>query len=230
MEGISKSTAEAVAEGMGIVEELNLKAAAVSSNSDNAYELMLELKVKSDEIRKITELISGISEQTNLLSLNAAIESARAGEAGRGFAVVADEIRKLAAQSKESANSIAGIINELHMQSDKSVDAVVKLKKMNDEHNELVSRTQGIFRNITGKMNEVKENVNRVNEKVNDILTSNNKLVGSINEISAVSEQVTANAHEASAMTIQNIEKAGRAKDFVNELIETSEKMSKYLK
>lgn len=229
MEEISRSTAEAVSVGMEIVEALNLKAADVSSSSDNVYKMMLELNAKSDEIRKISELIFGISERTNLLSLNAAIESARAGEAGRGFAVVADEIRKLAAQSKESAKSIAGIINVLHLQSDRSVDAVVKLKKTNDDQNELVSRAQGVFRDIIGKMSGVNENVNSVNEKVNDILTANDKLVESINEISALSEQVTANAQEASALTSQNIEKADEAKVFVKELIETSEQMEKYI-
>jgi methyl-accepting chemotaxis protein len=230
MDEISRSTAEAVSEGMEIVEALNLKAVAVSNSSDNAYKLMLELKVKSAEIKKISELISGISEQTNLLSLNAAIESARAGEAGRGFAVVADEIRKLAAQSKESANSIAGIIKELYLQSDRSVDAVVKLKKINDEQNDLISKTQGIFKGIIEKIGGVNDNVNRVNEKVNDILTANDKLVESINEISALSEEVTANAQEASALTSQNIEKSDVAKEYVKELIETSEQMSKYLK
>ena len=228
MEEISGSAAKAVSEGMKIVDALNLKASAVSENSENAWKLMLELKEKSDEIRKISELISGISGQTNLLSLNAAIESARAGEAGKGFAVVADEIRKLAAQSKDSASSIAQIINQLHIQSDKSVDAVIKLKNMNVEQNELVAKTKGIFLDINGKMGDVKLNVNKVNDSIQDILNANDKLVESINEISAVSQQVTANAQEASALTSNNIEKAEQAQEYVKELIETSEKMSRY--
>lgn len=227
---ISGSTAEAVAEGMKIVEALDKKSAALNINSDNACKLMLELKAKSDEIRRITELISGISEQTNLLSLNAAIESARAGEAGKGFAVVADEIRKLAAQSKDSANSISVIINQLHQQSDKSVEAVMELRRMNEEQNQLVARTQGIFGEIASKMSGVRDNVGRVNEKIGAILTSNNRIVESISEISAVSQQVTANAQEASALSSQNIEKADEAKEYARELIETSEQMGRYMK
>ena len=229
MELISESTAKAVDEGMKIVAALNQKTNAVYNDSDSAYKLMLNLKVKADEIRTITDLISSISEQTNLLSLNAAIESARAGELGKGFGVVAEEIRKLAAKSKESTNSIAKIVNELNLQSDMSVEAVLKLKQANDEQNRLVSGTRGIFKDISEKVIDVKRNVNMVNDKVNKILNANDKLVESINEISAVSQEVTASAQEASSLTSENILKAGKAKGFVGELVETSRQMGKYL-
>src|SRR5690606_34829840 len=228
MEQISVNTAEAVAEGMKIVEVLNEKTDDVSRNSDSAYNIMLDLKKKTDEIRTITDLISSISEQTNLLSLNAAIESARAGEAGKGFAVVADEIRKLAVRSKESTDGIIRILNDLYERTDKTVEAMLKLREVNEEQNALVSRTMEIFTGINQKMNEVRESVYRVNEKVGKILEANNRMVESINEISAVSEQVTASAEEACALSAQNIDKAREAGKYVEELIETSMQMSKY--
>jgi|LSQX01.1.fsa_nt_gb methyl-accepting chemotaxis protein len=228
MEQISVNTAEAVAEGMKIVEVLNEKTDDVSRNSDSAYNIMLDLKKKTDEIRTITDLISSISEQTNLLSLNAAIESARAGEAGKGFAVVADEIRKLAVRSKESTDGIIRIINDLYERTDKTVEAMLKLREVNEEQNALVSRTMEIFTGINQKMNEVRESVDRVNDKVGKILEANNRMVESINEISAVSEQVTASAEEACALSAQNIDKAREAGKYVEELIETSMQMSKY--
>lgn len=229
MEQISESTSKALEEGMDIVEALNQKNDAVNLDSESAYKLMLDLRTKAEEIRTITDLISSISEQTNLLSLNAAIESARAGESGKGFAVVAEEIRKLAAQSKESTNSIARIVNALNLQSDKSVEAVMKMKQASNEQNELVSRTRGIFKDISEKVKGVNLNVDKVNDKVSKILNANNKLVESISEISAVSEEVTASAQEASTLTSQNIEKAGQAKGYVGELIDTSRKMEKYI-
>lgn len=229
MESISESTARVVEEGMETVEELNRKTSSVKSDSDNAYSIMLDLKNKAEEIREITDLISDISEQTKMLSLNAGIESARAGESGKGFGVVAEEIRRLAAQSKESTNRITKIVNELNRQSDMSVQAVIKLKQINTEQAGLVSKTRGIFTDISDKVNEVKQNVNKVSDKVNMILNANDKLVESISEISAVSQQVTASAQEASQLTSRNIEKAGAAMEYTGELVETARQMEKYL-
>jgi methyl-accepting chemotaxis protein len=229
MERIAQDTSLALDEGMSIVDELSLKSVTANDSSDSAYRLMMELRTKADSISAITGLIAGISEQTNLLSLNAAIESARAGETGKGFAVVADEIRKLAAQSKESTNNIAAIVNELNRQAEMSVDAVVQLKKMIDEQQQLVSRTKGIFADIREKMAGVQTNVNKVNDKIGKILGANDKLVESINEISAVSEEVTASAEEASALSAENIAKADLAKGCISEMTETFGKISRHL-
>ncbi|GGX40407.1 methyl-accepting chemotaxis protein [Saccharospirillum salsuginis] len=87
-----------------------------------ARERMDELLKHSDEVLHVLDVIQGVSEQTNLLALNAAIEAARAGEHGRGFAVVADEVRKLAQRTQDSTNEIQGIIDNLRTASNQVAD------------------------------------------------------------------------------------------------------------
>ncbi len=225
---ISNDTTHQVNTGIGIVADLNDKSKTVIESSENVFGIMLELKEKSNEIQSITSLITGISDQTNLLSLNAAIESARAGEAGKGFAVVAEEIRKLAMQSKVSAERIIGIINELQLKADMSVEASKKLKLVNEEQNQLIKNTKDIFDSIIVKMKEVFTSGNTVNETINEILKSNNKIVESINEISAVSEETTANSQEASAMTQESLNLVASMKKLIDEITAISKEMEKH--
>lgn len=91
---------------------------------DQAAAHIHDLEALSDKVGDITQIISEIAEQTNLLALNAAIEAARAGEHGRGFAVVADEVRKLAERSASSARDIAGLINDIQSKTTQVVSAM----------------------------------------------------------------------------------------------------------
>jgi len=229
MESLSNETVKALTEGISHVHELSEKALVANEKNQYAYRKMQELTEKASEIQSITEIITGISEQTNMLSLNASIEAARAGENGRGFAVVADEIRKLAIQSKDSANSIAEILESLGRKANRTQESVVSLKEINDQQTELISNTKKVFDNISVKMDEFSKDVQLVTQRLDEIVASNNKVIDSINEISALSEESSANAQEANSMASINKENADKARVIVNELIETSNNFKKYL-
>lgn len=229
MEILSNESLNFLNEGVEHVRELSEKSSLVSEKSQYAYKKMQELMEKANEIQDITEIITGISEQTNMLSLNASIEAARAGENGRGFAVVADEIRKLAIQSKDSATSIAQILESLGKKATRTSDSVVILKEVNDQQALLIQNTREVFENLAEKMDLFTKDVLMVTQRLDKIVESNNKVIDSITEISALSEEATANTEEANAMTTLSKERAGQARNLAKELIETSDNFKKYL-
>jgi methyl-accepting chemotaxis protein len=152
-------------------------------------------------IDTISEKISQITEQTNLLSLNASIESARAGEAGKGFAVVAEEIRKLAEQSKVSTEEIKEIIVNIRNKSDKATGAIIAAENIAKEQELAVSKTLEIFNEIIESIGVMSAKVNEVKASVIDINRSKQSVIVEIENISSISQETAAASEEVSAST-----------------------------
>lgn len=176
----------------------------------SVYKGIHETNEAVERIAKSSEMISVIADQTNLLSLNAAIESARAGESGRGFAVVAEEIRKLAEESAKLTNEINNNILNLRLQSQKSVEEMDTVTKMNETLKESVELTKESFVSINESAEKANVSIDKtlksgeaaglIKSEIMDIM---NNLASIAEENAASSEETSASVEELSASLIE---------------------------
>lgn len=146
---------QAVYETMNGIEELGTKVNAIAKQ-------IMRLSEQTEEISVISDLVADIANQTNMLSLNAAVEAARAGEQGKGFAVVAGEIRKLADQSKQSAEKIQGLVGDIQTSINASVMVTDEGTKKAQEGIKLAQSTAEAFEGISASINSVFTNSQQI--------------------------------------------------------------------
>lgn len=211
------------------IRALNIKSGQVSDTSNRVSVNINELSNSMKEIQKILKIMIGISEQTNLLSLNAAIEAARAGEAGRGFAVVANEVKKLAEQSKEFTSNINNIITSIGNKTKDTVEEVMKSNIVVSEQISAVKDTEELFKTVFSSMEDVLSNITRTEKSVENIMKSKEKVLESMENISAVAEESAATTQEISASTEEQIAAAEELSSHAKELKDLSEALNREL-
>ncbi|MBM7110488.1 Methyl-accepting chemotaxis protein McpB [Brevibacillus laterosporus] len=175
----SAKTSEDVQNGNQKVIVVTEQMEAIRQSVEESASIMEQLQKHSGQISEMSTAIVDIAEQTNLLSLNAAIEAARAGEQGRGFAVVANEVRKLADQSKQTADRIQEIIIQVTSLT-QDASEVMKRKVHADVQKGIVVTTEA-------------------REAFTNIQASTQHIVEQIHDVSAITEQMSASAQEVSA-------------------------------
>lgn len=151
------------------------------------------------DIDKAVELILSISEQTNLLSLNASIEAARAGEHGRGFSVVAEEIRHLSEQSSDGAEMIKNIARKITEKSKKSVqlaDGVYLLIMLEQEN---VLKTQKKYEELSDNIDQSVIAIKSISEKTDNLANYKEKVIENVQDLSAISQENAASNEEVNA-------------------------------
>ena len=150
-------------------------------------------------IQAATDIIAGIANQTNLLSLNASIEAARAGEMGKGFAVVAEEIRGLADQSKESADKIRGIVENLISNSNQSVQIMNGVVGEIHQQNEKLGNTLNVFSTLNQEVQKVVGEINVISGELDHIESYKTDVVEKMDGLTEISQNNAASTEETAA-------------------------------
>ncbi len=158
-------------------EYLNSEIDKIVNFTKNTTQNFDGLKVSIEEINNVIQLIKDISEQTNLLALNAAIEAARAGEHGRGFAVVADEVRKLAERTQDATKEVEVTINSLKQNSGVIINESKTLVEITDKMYELLQEFKNTFTELYNvdiksieEINKLIEQIEKLNQKLKKII------------------------------------------------------------
>ncbi len=196
---LSESGSDTVSRTLDGIIDLRSKVEAIADK-------IMQLSAQTAQISTVSDLVADIANQTNMLSLNAAVEAARAGEQGKGFAVVAGEVRKLADQSKKSAEKINILISEVQASINNTVMVTDEGTKTAAAGIILASETAEAFAGIERAINEVFSNSRDISDSSKRQAITIQQAVASINAINLGSQETAAGVAEVKAATNELVE------------------------
>lgn len=184
------------------------------------------LEEHSSHITRMAEMISDIADQTSLLSLNAAIEAARAGHQGQGFAVVADEVRKLADRSSQATREIEALVERIRRDTNHSVELMRRSAAQANEHAEAASLAGAALQKILGHIVASRDQIQRIAQAASQAAEQGREVTRAVESVSAITEENAAATEEMAASATQVSQSMERIRDAAVKQRELTENVS----
>ncbi|MDZ5474102.1 methyl-accepting chemotaxis protein [Bacillus sp. 31A1R] len=212
-------------EGKQSIDEAIKQMELIQSVVEQSSNAITKLGASSEEVGNILAVITAISEQTNLLALNAAIEAARAGEHGKGFAVVADEVRKLAEESRKSAQQIADIVQSIQVETKTAVELMDKGRVQVETGNQVMRETGEKFTSILNSIQEVTAKIQEVSATSEELSASSEEVTASVQEMTSISTESASTASQVASGAQQQLSSMEEINSSVSELADVANEL-----
>lgn len=229
MEKFADSTQQMIERGIHTIEELSGQSKSTTEITGKVQEDIGLLEEESVKIRKFVDVINEISGQTNLLSLNASIEAARAGQAGRGFSVVADEIQKLAEESMRAAAEIEKVVTLIQQRVVETVNAAGCARDVVDKQTETVDQTKDVFDQMNVYVEQLLDKLSDISESVRLADEERAVTIEAIESISASSSRMAVSSSVVNQTVDNQLEIAETLMSAAGELDHNMEELTKAL-
>ncbi|MCP3776070.1 methyl-accepting chemotaxis protein [Paenibacillus sp. MZ04-78.2] len=202
---LSFASAQEAREGNQLVTSAIRQMKSIQDSVGQTASDLAALNDLSQKIGNIVEVIADISNQTQLLSLNASIEAARAGEHGRGFAVVANEVKKLAEQAKHSADDIASLVKEVQGSTRMAVNSMNQGIADVGQGSTLITDAGTLFQNIYSSVQSISEQIQEISASSEQMSAGTEEVSASMAELVIISQGSLQNAQEILAASQQQL-------------------------